>query len=169
MTGPAAGKKMESTLQTELASQLPEYLIKQRWFGGKARKIAWVDVVDTLPIPAGGATAYLFVAVVHYAEGSDETYAIPLVRAEGAGADGLKVSGPDGGTIMLADGLRNAAFLTALAELIEKGTSIAGESASVLASVPPEVKTTLRASAPTSAATCSRACSISRRAKRPSP
>jgi trehalose synthase-fused probable maltokinase len=127
MTGPAAGKKMASTLQTELASQLPEYLIKQRWFGGKARKIASVDVVDTLPIPAGGATAYLFVAVVHYAEGSDEIYAIPLVRAEGAGADGLKVSGPDGGTIMLADGLKNGAFLTALAELIETGTSIAGE------------------------------------------
>ena len=41
-------------------------------------------------------------------------------------------------------------------------------SASMLASVPPEVKTTSRGSAPTSAATCSRACSIRRRAARPS-
>ena len=38
----------------------------------------------------------------------------------------------------------------------------------MLASVPPEVNTTLRGSAPTSAATCSRASSISRRAARPS-
>ena len=39
----------------------------------------------------------------------------------------MKVPGPDGGSMMLADGLKNAAFLTALAELIEKGTAIAGE------------------------------------------
>ena len=46
--------------------------------------------------------------------------------------------------------------------------SVSGDSASMLASVPPEVKTTLRGSAPTSAATCSRASSIRRRAARPS-
>jgi maltose alpha-D-glucosyltransferase/alpha-amylase len=122
------GKKMDSTLQTTLAAQLPEYLLKQRWFGGKARKIASVDVVDTLPIPVVSGNAYLFVAAVRYADGGAvEFYAIPLVRAEGAGTEGLKVPGPDGGSMMLADGLKNAAFLTALAELIEKGTAIAGE------------------------------------------
>src|SRR3984885_1179223 len=122
-----AGKRMESTLQTALASQLPEYLLRQRWFGGKARKIASVDIVDTLSIPAGGGNAYIFVATVHYDDGADEFYAIPLVRSESAGAEGLKVPSPDGGSMMLADGLRNAAFLTALAQLIEKGTAIAGE------------------------------------------
>jgi trehalose synthase-fused probable maltokinase len=122
-----AGKKMASTLQTALASQLPGYLLKQRWFGGKARKIASVDIIDTLPIPVGGGNAYIFVAVVHYDDGADEFYAIPLVRSESAGAEGLKVPSPDGGSIMLADGLKNATFSTALAELIEKGTAIAGE------------------------------------------
>ncbi len=122
-----AGKKMATTLQTALASQLPQYLLAQRWFGGKARKIASVDIVDTLPIPVNGGNAYIFIASVHYADGADECYAIPLARSEGAGADGLKVPGPDGGSIMLADGLKNASFLTALAELIEKGTAIAGE------------------------------------------
>lgn len=122
------GKKMDSTLHTTLAAQLPEYLLRQRWFGGKARKIASVDVVDTLPIPVASGNAYLFVAEVRYGDGgADEFYAIPLVRAEGAGGEGLKVPGPDGGSMLLADGLRNAAFLTALAELIEKGTAIAGE------------------------------------------
>ena len=122
------GKKMDSSLKTTLVEQLPEYLLKQRWFGGKARKIASVDVVDTLPIPVASGNAYLFVAVVRYADGgAEEFYAIPLVRAEGAGDEGLKVPGPDGGSMMLADGLKNAAFLTALAELIEKGTAIAGE------------------------------------------
>jgi trehalose synthase-fused probable maltokinase len=121
------GKKMDFTLQSTLAAQLPEYLQKQRWFGGKARKIASVDVVDTLHIPAGAANAYMFVAVVRYADGAEEIYAIPLARSEGAGVDGLKVPGPDGGSMMLADGLKNVGFLSALAELIELGTSIAGE------------------------------------------
>src|SRR3984885_13539759 len=122
-----AGKKMASTLQKNLAEQLPEYLLKQRWFGGKARKITSADVVDTLPISAGGGIAYIFVATVHYDDGADEFYAIPVVRSESAGADGLKGPGPDGGSMMLAVGLKNAVFLTALAELIEKGTAIAGE------------------------------------------
>jgi trehalose synthase-fused probable maltokinase len=122
------GKKMDSTFQTTLAAQLPDYLLKQRWFGGKARKIASVDVVDTLPIPVASGNAFLFVAAVQYADGgADEYYAIPLVRAEGAGGEGLKVPGPDGGSMLLADGLKNVAFLTALADLIEKGTAIVGE------------------------------------------
>src|SRR5580698_8647739 len=122
-----AGMKMASTLQTALTSQLPDYLLKQRWFGGKARKVASVEVVDTLPIPVSGGNAFIFIASVHYADGADEFYAIPLVRSEGAGAEGLKVPGPDGGSMMLADGLKSPAFLTALAELIEKETAIAGE------------------------------------------
>jgi trehalose synthase-fused probable maltokinase len=123
-----AGKQMASTLQTSLATLLPEYLLKQRWFGGKARKIASVDVIDTLPIPVVSGNAFLFIAAVRYADGgADEFYSIPLVRSEGAGAEGLKVPGPDGGSMMLADGLKNGAFMTALAELIEKGTAIAGQ------------------------------------------
>jgi hypothetical protein len=45
---------------------------------------------------------------------------------------------------------------------------VKGESASMLASVPPEVNTTLRGSAATSAATSPRASSTRRRAARPS-
>jgi trehalose synthase-fused probable maltokinase len=120
-------RKIDSQLQTTLAQQLPEHLAKQRWFGGKARRIASADIVDTLPIPVSGGNAYIFIARVQYADGADEVYAIPLARSEGAGAEGLKVPAPDGGTMMLADGLKNAAFLTSLAELIENEAAIAGE------------------------------------------
>ena len=127
MTQLGAGTRMNSTLQTTLSSQLPEYLLKQRWFGGKARQMSSVEVVDTLPIPVGRANAYLFIAVVRYADGTEEYYSIPLIRSESAGAEGLKVPGPAGGSMMLADGLKNAAFLTAIGQLIEKGTAISGE------------------------------------------
>ncbi len=48
------------------------------------------------------------------------------------------------------------------------GVPTKGERAIILASVPPEVNTTLRGSAPTSAATLWRASSIRRRTARPS-
>ncbi len=119
---------MDPQLQTTLAAELPEYLLKQRWFGGKARTIASAQVVDTVPIPVTGGIAYIFVARVYYVDGADETYAIPLASSESAGAEGLRVTRDDaGGTIMLADGLKNSAFLTALIGLIEKGNAIAGE------------------------------------------
>jgi len=102
-------------------------LPKQRWFGGKARKIASADVVDTLPIPVQSGNAYIFIARVHYADGADEFYAIPLAQAEATGTEGMSVRGSDGSSVTLIDGLKNAAFATALAELIEKGTVIAGE------------------------------------------
>ena len=56
-----------------------------------------------------------------------------------------------------------------MADTKSRSRAAAGASANVLASVPPEVNTTLRGCAPTSAATCSRASSISRCAARPSP
>jgi trehalose synthase-fused probable maltokinase len=122
-----AGKKMEPQFQSMLAAQLPDYLPKQRWFGGKARKIASVEVVDTIPVPVKSGNAYIFIARVHYADGADEFYAIPLASAEAAGFEGLNVPGSDGGSTRLTDGLKNAAFMTALVELIEKGTAIAGQ------------------------------------------
>jgi trehalose synthase-fused probable maltokinase len=128
MTQVGTGTKMEPQLQTMLAAQLPDYLPKQRWFGGKARKIASVDVVDTLPIPVKSGNAYIFVASVHYADGAAEFYSIPLASAEATNGEGLKAPSTDGGSTTLADGLKNAAFMTALAELIEKGTAIAGQS-----------------------------------------
>ena len=121
------GTKMEPQLHTMLAAQLPGYLPKQRWFGGKARKIASVEVVDTLPIPLKSGNAYIFVARVRYADGPDEFYSIPLASAEAAGTEGLNVPGSDGGATTLIDGLKNAAFMTALAELIERGTAIGGQ------------------------------------------
>jgi len=122
------GTKMDRELHAKLAAQLPEYLPKQRWFGGKARKIESVDVVDTIPISVKNGNAYIFVAKVHYADGADEFYAIPLASVESPGAEGLNIPDPDGGTTTLADGLKNTAFMTALAELIEKGTAVAGVS-----------------------------------------
>ena len=63
-------------LQTHLPSALPEFLLQQRWFGGKARQIHSVEIPDIVPLTT--VNSYLIFARINYASGPAETYAIPL-------------------------------------------------------------------------------------------
>ena len=70
----------------ELQRALPAYLVQQRWFGARSRKIKDVEVVDSVPI----ANAVLKVADVSYQTGEAETYALPLCsNGEGEVIDAL--------------------------------------------------------------------------------
>ena len=44
-----SGRIFPRRLQTHLPSALPQFLLKQRWFGGKARTIRSVEVSDIVP------------------------------------------------------------------------------------------------------------------------
>jgi len=63
-----------SLRNAELQRALPAYLVQQRWFGARSRRIKDVEVVDTIPI----ANAVLKVADVSYQTGEGETYVLPL-------------------------------------------------------------------------------------------
>ncbi|MBK9168648.1 MAG: maltose alpha-D-glucosyltransferase [Bryobacterales bacterium] len=58
---------------------LPPFLERQRWFGGKARKLERVSIGDWAEAPGSGA-ALLFLDV-EYADGGRETYLAPLQTA----------------------------------------------------------------------------------------
>jgi len=60
------------------AGALVSFLERQRWFGGKARVIADVDVVDD---GALGPNAVLAVVAVRFADGGAERYFVPLADA----------------------------------------------------------------------------------------
>src|SRR6185437_11858044 len=62
----------------QLELGLPEFLRRQRWFGGKARQIRKIGIEDAIPIPHGSDETYVTLARVEYMEGVAETYAIPL-------------------------------------------------------------------------------------------
>jgi maltose alpha-D-glucosyltransferase/alpha-amylase len=63
---------------------LPRFLMGQRWFGGKARRITTVTVRDWAPMPNAsgdaqpGGTAIAALVDVTYANGPAETYFVPL-------------------------------------------------------------------------------------------
>jgi maltose alpha-D-glucosyltransferase/alpha-amylase len=71
-----------------LEAALPQALSGRRWFGGKARTVQAMEVVEVLPVldEGRGVDVRLVLVRVAYTEGEAETYALPLARAAGAEA-----------------------------------------------------------------------------------
>ncbi len=66
-----------------IAGSLPQYLLRARWFGGKARTLRSVRLTDYVPLPYSGNEAYLAISQVDYADhASSDLYAIPLAFME---------------------------------------------------------------------------------------
>jgi maltose alpha-D-glucosyltransferase / alpha-amylase len=121
-----------AVLKGSLPSALPQFLVRQRWFGGKARTISSVEVLDIVPFHSGTRRAYLILAQVRYTSGPAETYDIPIVWApEGQAplSDLLLLriqpaNFPD--EIILKDALMDENFLAYLLDAIANGVSLRG-------------------------------------------
>jgi maltose alpha-D-glucosyltransferase/alpha-amylase len=57
---------------------LPGYLKTCRWFGGKARHILSVRIMETVAVPMGVTAAHVALMGITYADGDPETYLLPL-------------------------------------------------------------------------------------------
>ena len=121
-------------LRDAVATQLPAFLLTQRWFGAKARQIHSVQLADCIPISLPHATALVALAAVQYAEGPAETYILPLLLApahsqsvRSLGTRVLGVPGP-GSTedIILTDAFEDSEFLSCLLTAIRSGVSYLG-------------------------------------------
>jgi maltose alpha-D-glucosyltransferase/alpha-amylase len=64
---------------------LPEYLAKQRWFGGKARRIRSTKIADWMALPDSEAVMALL--EVQYERGDPDSYFLPLALAFGKDAE----------------------------------------------------------------------------------
>ena len=69
--------------RVSLENLLPDYLKKNRWFGGKARRIKSARIREVIPAPKAGASAYITLVEVAYLDYDTETYALPLTYATG--------------------------------------------------------------------------------------
>lgn len=121
-----------AALKRGLPSALPQFLVKQRWFGGKARTIGSVQVSDVVPFYSGTLRSYLILAQVKYAGGATETYDIPLVPVSNVpaqpGNSSLLTVRPEDfpEEIVLKDALTDDQFLACLLEAMAKGVSLPG-------------------------------------------
>jgi maltose alpha-D-glucosyltransferase/alpha-amylase len=73
---------------------LPRYLQAARWFGGKARSIAGVDIEDVVPLGGGRTGPQLLLVNVRYRQGDPETYQLPLAFAEADAARAVENERP---------------------------------------------------------------------------
>ncbi len=148
----ATGPKVEKTREVELAVAnasgwqailsdaavkhleqrlLPEYLPKQRWFGGKARQIVSTAVIDWGTFDHD-SSALVFLEV-SYENGEPDTYLVPLGMSFGSAASEIQEKFP--GSILspvsspqtpgvLRDGLYNDDALLAFLSIIQDGVAI---------------------------------------------
>jgi maltose alpha-D-glucosyltransferase/alpha-amylase len=121
-----------AALKSGLPFALPQFLVKQRWFGGKARTISSVEISDIVPFYSDTLRSYLILAHVKYASGPVETYDIPLVRApeeptQPGDSSLLRIQPPtflEG--IVLRDALTDENFLAHLFEAVANGVTLRG-------------------------------------------
>ena len=73
--------------KTALEDILPKYIKRQRWFGGKARRIKRAGIRDVLPVPNVSSGAHIVLVQVDYMEGDPEVYTLPLIHASGDRAE----------------------------------------------------------------------------------
>jgi maltose alpha-D-glucosyltransferase/alpha-amylase len=71
---------------------LPEYLPKQRWFGGKARRIRTARIEDWMRLPDSNAVMVLI--EVQYERADPDIYFLPLGLAFGKDADRVRETAP---------------------------------------------------------------------------
>jgi trehalose synthase-fused probable maltokinase len=132
MADVGVSREMYPQLRSALAGQLPAFLMKQRWFGGKARRIVSAELTDVISIPTAAQAALLLMVTVRYADNAEESYAMPVLRLADAhharddDSSSFKVS-TDGGLVVLTDALKNEEFLVALLDLIQRKATVQGE------------------------------------------
>jgi len=64
----------------DLMKALPDILQARRWFGGKARRIEKVDILDCVAIPSNSLSVLLLIGV-EYEHAATETYTLPVTAA----------------------------------------------------------------------------------------
>ena len=134
-----------------LEASLPAWLVRQRWFGAKTRRIQSVRVLDWAEFPselaanaaqmsttdlsaAGSIAPALFCVEIAYAEGGTDLYQLPLVISTGAEGDEISAGAPHSvlatfsfpmGPAVLHDAMISERFRGALLELMRKNAHLA--------------------------------------------
>lgn len=134
--------------KTDLEALLPDYLRGRRWFGGKARTIQSVQILEAIPMVQApqGQDASFALLKVDYADGKPETYVLPLTFGAGEKAAHvqsempqtivahLRVNGKEG---VLYDALWDKSFSKELLDVIARGRQFKGALGEVMASSTP--------------------------------
>jgi maltose alpha-D-glucosyltransferase / alpha-amylase len=131
VSAPRRAKETYHELRHILPSLLPDYLVGQRWFGGKARHIRSAEITDLVPMGSTRFETFVLLVRLEYTTGPGETYVLPLLSTATAiqesAADDLTVySSVRGTNLYLRNALADPEFQRGLLETIEQKTEFCG-------------------------------------------
>lgn len=125
--------KTKEELENEV---LPSYIKSCRWFGGKARIIQKIEIVENIPIEKEGSSLTQLVFLeVRYTEGLPEVYLLPISFAPGEEAERIIRENPNAAIArirtentqgIIYDGVYNQDFRKNLLLMLERKHSIKG-------------------------------------------
>src|SRR6185295_14609587 len=126
-------------------AMLPAVLMTRRWFGGKARPIRSVRIVESVPLPFPATSAVLLFLRVEFREGPEETYLLPVTAAFGETAVQIQRDLPHAVVApfeirdqnqagVLYDALWNSECTAALLHAIGEGARFQGGAGTLIAS-----------------------------------
>jgi maltose alpha-D-glucosyltransferase / alpha-amylase len=131
-----------------LEAILPDYLKARRWFGGKARRMKSVRILEAIAAPFDDTEAFVTLVQVEYAEGDPDIYVLPLTAAFGETATRMregfphpllanlqihKRNGDAEAAGILYDALYEKGFNTLLLDLIVRHRRLKGASGDIIA------------------------------------
>ncbi|MEW6681446.1 MAG: putative maltokinase [Nitrospirota bacterium] len=130
---------LPSGLHADLIRELPGFLARQRWFGGKARSIHRVSVLDTVQLTTA-PRSHLIVLKVRYTSGPPERYLlalscrnVPMDDGNASGRPPLVKSRTRGNRVIVChDGLYDHEVHRRLLALITRRQRIRGGHGSVI-------------------------------------
>jgi maltose alpha-D-glucosyltransferase/alpha-amylase len=132
--------------RTGLQTLLRKTLLSRRWFGGKARAIQAVHLLDVIPLASSlsHARSVMTLLKVDYFEGEAEKYVLPLAYADGEAAEQLRQNSPQaiiaqvqvkhsGQTGLLFDATFDPSFGQAVVETISRRRKFKGGATELVA------------------------------------
>ncbi|WP_162054878.1 maltose alpha-D-glucosyltransferase [Pontibacter pamirensis] len=143
------------TLKTLDSQILPPYVLKRRWFGGKARTVQRMQVTNNMPLPLGKTGASMLFIEVSYNEGLPELYQLPVAFATGDDEQELRNNNPngviarvaiDGKEGILYDALYSDEFRQSLLQMMVKKKRVRQDEAELVGYSNKSVATDLRSS-----------------------
>jgi maltose alpha-D-glucosyltransferase/alpha-amylase len=93
---------------------LPAYLRTRRWFGGKARRMKWARILETIPLANATAHPHLLLVQADYTEGDPELYSLPVAFASGPEAARMLAEAPGAVIARIAEATRQHVLFDAL-------------------------------------------------------
>jgi len=120
---------------------LPSYVKSCRWFGGKARNLQQLRIIENIPIRKHDTTTHLLFLEVRYTEGLSEEYLLPLSFTPSNGARVFVEQNPqavvaplmvEGNEGVLCDGAYSDDFREDLLLMIARRLRIQGEGGEIV-------------------------------------